>query len=133
MSHPPVGAVRETPLRRESDTGVLDVRFTRRAIRYFGIEAVDLEINPRVKDINVHLGETVPVIHLGREYVASNPEKRRQKIVHELIHAYGVPHCASMRRRGYYTYPDRDRFSREVLADIERGSPQFDPGRFIQT
>lgn len=101
-----------------------DIRFAQAAMQYLEVRAVDLEVNPRVTDINVRLTPgQVPLISLGQGFVKSNPALRRQKIVHELLHVRGLMHNARSRRDlGYYSNPRRDRLSALVRDDIERAA-----------
>ncbi len=104
-----------------------DIRFAQAAMQYLEVRAVDVEINPRVADVNVRLAPgRVPLISLGQGFLQSNPALRRQKIVHELLHVRGLMHDARSRRDlGYYSNPRRDRLSPQVRDDIERGARRW--------
>lgn len=101
-----------------------DIRFIQAAMQYLDVRVVDLEVNPRVVDVNVKLAPgRVPLVSLGQGFLQSNPALRRQKIVHELLHVRGLMHDARSRRDlGYYSNPRRDRLSALIRDDIERAA-----------
>lgn len=107
-----------------------DVRFARRALRYFSLPAVALS-DEYSGDCAVQLRPgAVPLVLLGPRWHAASQGERRKRLVHELLHVRGLGHDRSARRLGYYSSPRRDRLSRRVYAHLARGGRRFDPRRF---
>lgn len=106
-----------------------DRELTAKLLRYFGLRW--LEIHAATRRVNyagsAEFCQPVSSISLTESW-ALLPRVTRQKILtHELLHAYGVDHNAAV---GYSTQLSQDTLSDRVLAQVQRGSPTFDPQDF---
>lgn len=101
----------------------------RRAMRYFGVRRVGVRAMP-TGDIRVWLGGGTPLIEVGPNWRRCHAIERRKRLVHEALHVAGYLHSTPMRRRHYYSKPQRDQLSRRVYEDIARGRRTFEPWRF---
>lgn len=93
--------------------------FSERLAHYYGMPAARL----RHEETSVHDIASSPgqsLILLGKEYRHSDWRTKKQKVLHEYQHLMGAQHNAAARRRGYYSSPGKDRWSRDRLREVEK-------------
>lgn len=93
-----------------------------KALGALGVPRVDVQINPASQgDIHILLNPGLSQIVCGQKWIQSNPTLRKTKLVHEVLHAAGIRHDARSRKLGYYSNPNRDRYSPRVYRQIIGG------------
>lgn len=102
--------------------------FLRRMERYFGLSGVEYRLDPAVVDIAAERSRGL--ILIGRKWHRAGAQEQRKRLTHEALHLWGLPHSAAMRSLGYYSRPERDRWTRLVYRDILAGTPRFRPAKF---
>ena len=105
--------VNETNPVSQSDTDFI----TNVLMPYFGIQQLRIKTSNSKKaypDIWVKLGE-LPVITVTREWARQNTAERRKRLVHEMLHFWGMEHNETI---GYSSFPDNDTYSMKVYKEI---------------
>ena len=98
-----------------------DIRFTKKLMRYFGVEKLRIRHDSSPKkypDIWLSFNH-VPTISVTDEWLRHDTHTRRSQIVHEFLHIAGMEHDEAI---GYNSRPQKDRFSKRVYYNLIRSN-----------
>ena len=102
-----------------------DKPFTYSMLKRFNIKSIAFDVSDSTKkypDIWVEMNK-VPVITVTREWARQNTNERRKRILHELLHVYGLEHDAGI---GYNSIPSKDTYSKDLYKYFTGKNPVLD-------
>lgn len=102
--------------------------FLGRLERYFGVPGVSYVLSESTPDVaSIPAQRTVLI---GRKWRRAGRHEQEKRILHEMAHLWGLRHDDYARSIGYFSDPQRDRWSRAVYAHFRAGAARFDPAQF---